>query len=169
MIHYSRRPTAADRHEVAETRSGEPLSVEQFRRDFAAGLAELLRSRPRGATPTRRVRGQSALGAEWGPEFDEDGRMLWRCAFCGELGTAREGEPIALRSGATLVRILLPPNWRQQKGKPVCPACRKASGPKRSWKRPSVAARTFASSSCRSHSAPALERPMDRRPGVAWR
>jgi hypothetical protein len=105
--------------------AGEPVGVEHLRRDFAAVLGELLRSRHRGAT-SRSVAGHGALRSEWGPEFGEDGRMLWRCAFCGVLESARESEPIALRGGATAVRILLPPNWRQRDAKPVCPACRKA-------------------------------------------
>jgi hypothetical protein len=106
--------------------AGEPLRLEHLRRDFAAVLAQLS-SRPRGGTPQRRVAGQGAPGPKWGPELGEDGRTLWRCGFCGELGTAREGELIALRGGATAARVLLPPNWRQREGKPICPDCRKAS------------------------------------------
>jgi hypothetical protein len=100
--------------------AGEPTSLAELRGEFAALLP-----RVRKATTNDEISDVEGRRPDWGPGMGQDGRMVWRCASCGELGTAREGEPVTLPTGASMVRILLPPNWRQHRGRPICSACRK--------------------------------------------
>jgi hypothetical protein len=104
--------------------AGEPVSVENLRHDFAAVLEVSTKPRRRRTMSRPRLSAEGSPTTESALQVGDDGRMYWRCSFCGELKAAREGEPTPLPSGATMVRILPPSSWGRQEDKLACPACR---------------------------------------------
>ena len=112
--------------ELLPTLAGESASVDQLRGEFAALLSRRSLSRGRTIKAGGGVRSGRLVSPGLGPVLDQDGRMVWRCAYCGAVETAREGAPTPLAPGTTLNRVLPPPNWRQSSGRAICPACRKA-------------------------------------------